>query len=437
MARLSAPANETPKTERKSNRFRDIFKNRSGSSASSSPTVLSKLPPTIESSPSLPSPTVKPGFQQIGILPSEGSYSDLWKREDSQELGSNGSLGAVMEKDKKKFKRGKATSNVDCGLTHVDDEGRQPLVMEKQAQDLAQSWEGALLDRQREQAEYVASKGDASTTEGLGSPAGHTQNHASLPLGYSQRIMEAMQGMAQVLLHSVPNTNTTLGINAKPERDATLMDEDDHVRRRQSFASNIFDDDSSLSHGIREYVAIKISDALDEQLRKHSDQGEQRTSAPVHITVKIDMTGPARATNVVHGNTETPKSNLLADHSTLGPLKITHPSAVGDVQLGVIATYMLILLVTAFMGPKTLLLTLWKMGIVLAVYAVLVHHMGWNEDLDRDVLLAPVFFAGVVASDMGAELLGELGVIAVSVFEEALLRTASGVDVRVGSEGAS
>ena len=70
MARLSAPANDTPKTERKSNRFRKMFTHRPGSSSSASPTTLAKARQPIDSSP-LPSPTVKPGFQQIGLLPSE------------------------------------------------------------------------------------------------------------------------------------------------------------------------------------------------------------------------------------------------------------------------------------------------------------------------------------------------------------------------------
>jgi hypothetical protein len=74
MARLSAEhyranTSMTPEHTRKSGRLRDIFKSRS----SASPTDMSKLQPP-DPSP-LPSPTVKVGFEQVGLLPSERGSS--------------------------------------------------------------------------------------------------------------------------------------------------------------------------------------------------------------------------------------------------------------------------------------------------------------------------------------------------------------------------
>jgi hypothetical protein len=91
MARLSVAANATPKAEHKSSRLRGIFKPRSGSSASSSPATLQKLPPSAGSSP-LSSPDVRQGFQQVGLLPSERSMHSL-QQLDENDLGPGETAG--------------------------------------------------------------------------------------------------------------------------------------------------------------------------------------------------------------------------------------------------------------------------------------------------------------------------------------------------------
>jgi hypothetical protein len=85
MARLSiehyrANTNMTPEHVRKTGRLRDMFKSRS-STGPSTPNDATKSPtdPSTRSPPTLPmSPSVKPGFETVGLLPSERvSFTDV------------------------------------------------------------------------------------------------------------------------------------------------------------------------------------------------------------------------------------------------------------------------------------------------------------------------------------------------------------------------
>lgn len=91
MARLSA--NATPKTDRKPSRFRGLFRQQSSSSASSSPATLQKSPPPVASSP-LASPYVRPGYEQIGLLPSEQSMHSLQGLGET-EIGDGETIGST------------------------------------------------------------------------------------------------------------------------------------------------------------------------------------------------------------------------------------------------------------------------------------------------------------------------------------------------------
>jgi len=99
MARLSVPANATPKTDRKPSRFRGLFRQQSSSSALSSPATMQKPPLPVASSP-LASPYVRPGYKQIGLLPSEQSMHSL-QRLGETEVGDGETIGstAVEESD--------------------------------------------------------------------------------------------------------------------------------------------------------------------------------------------------------------------------------------------------------------------------------------------------------------------------------------------------
>jgi hypothetical protein len=77
---------------------------------------------------------------------------------------------------------------------------------------------------------------------------------------------------------------------------------------------------------------------------------------------------------------------------TIGPYAITQPRFVAGVQQATTLLYTVLLVGAAFCGPKTLILTIWRMGVLLAMYAAIVMKMGWldTQGLAEDVFLEPL-----------------------------------------------
>jgi hypothetical protein len=201
MARLSAAANETPRSERKSKGIRNLFKHRDSSSISSSP---ANMPPLDDST--LPSPTVRPGFKQIGLLPSERSYSSLWSRDKKEERGRKSSVSTATQEDHSP-KSSKTAHSKDCGLTHVDDEHER---MRQASQSRLQSLNDALSNYPDEQVAHEAAVAEVAAAEMNPATIVDTDKRISLPLGSSHRIAQAMHGklLHQIVSHSLANTLT-------------------------------------------------------------------------------------------------------------------------------------------------------------------------------------------------------------------------------------
>lgn len=111
MARLSvehyrANAAMTPETTRKSSRFRDMFKSRSSMSPPIVTANSDKKSSTETDSPAPPisptSPTVKAGFEQVGLLPSERTSLADTKRELDNHGGHH--IVEVLEQQDKDLK---------------------------------------------------------------------------------------------------------------------------------------------------------------------------------------------------------------------------------------------------------------------------------------------------------------------------------------------
>jgi len=166
MARLSAPASDTPKTERKSIRFRKMFTHRPGSSSSSSPAKLAKAHQSVDSSP-LSSPSVKPGFQQIGLLPSE-----------RPSLGSQG--------------------NTDMDDLDADNEGGLAFTKEHVDEPVTTAVQDKKIEGRFKIAEQNPSGNSSAIIEFVPKTIKDTQQCSSLPFGSSYRIADAMHGMSLI-----------------------------------------------------------------------------------------------------------------------------------------------------------------------------------------------------------------------------------------------
>jgi hypothetical protein len=201
MARLSAPAIKSPKAERTSSRFREIFKHRPSSSASSSPVTLSKSIPPAESSPML-SPTMPPGFQQVGLLPSERSSHSMSRLLEDEEGRDMDSETIVAEARRQSVDNESAThnasddlniigatlSNLELTLPKLKAENRV-----KKKGSYVQSMRRVLPQRPAQNTNQDIAATRLAKSEGiLPTTAGGADKRRSLPLDCSHRIAEAM-----------------------------------------------------------------------------------------------------------------------------------------------------------------------------------------------------------------------------------------------------
>lgn len=168
MARLSvehyrANASMTPDHVRKPSRFRDIFRSRPSSNnslvdpATRSPPVKSPL-----SSPMSPtSPTIKSGFDQVGLLPSEqDSIIDVKKAlEDSD----GNRLAQALEKQVQDLKGVGVPHSLDArldmaGVGHAEEVAQNFQETEKtrEVNQIAEAFKEAMLENKSQRAEVEA-----------------------------------------------------------------------------------------------------------------------------------------------------------------------------------------------------------------------------------------------------------------------------------------
>jgi len=471
MARLSGPANATPKTDRKPSRFRGLFRQQSSSSASSSPATIQKSPPHIASSP-LASPYVRPGYEQIGLLPSEQSMHSLQELGET-EVGDGETIGST------------AVEESDLGAkdkTPIRDAGRGSNSQDVPPQTLdgAEKRSGLPLSSSHKIAEAMNSKailralGYSMLTWKQTRTAAMSKMHGSwTPRGVRYRLVSQFAhdvnaltnkladspsypqhggpvedpSMAQYKNNSIKRTNDflkTARISPRTARHietgndhgySTLLDEDEPSPRK-SFASNIFDDDSSLSQGIREYVTSKIAEALADHNRERQGGADATVNniGPLNLIIKIDAAGLANANTYKRLIGDDGKIGDFPERLTIGPFEISNAQLERDIQFGVMAMYAIALLSASLLGPKTMLLTLWKSAIFMGVYAALLRQLCWTEKVERDVLLAPVCFVVSVATGMGEQLLNQLRMVIAAVLAEAIKRVAQSCNVQMHAD---
>ncbi|KAF7673495.1 hypothetical protein GT037_008110 [Alternaria burnsii] len=487
MARLSAPANVTPRAERKSSRFREIFKHRPSSSASSSPDALtnSLLPPG--SSP-MPIPTMPPGFRQVGLLPSERSShssSRLLKDEEGCYIDTE---STVAEARRQSVNNESATRNDsdDLNIVSATPSYVQPTLPKSKVENsvkkkgsFSQSMRRVLSQRSAQNTNQdIAATRLTMSERILPTTAGGTDKRSSVPLDSSQKIAEAMYNkdnrsfteggidhfdcfVQQHGNHNSPK-NSDPAEDASPKKKSTdfekmLLDDsvadlpmsgqirpsvetayghvetagDGHSSHRKSFASNVFHDDRSLSQSIREYVTSKIAEVLAEHDRAHRSNVDARSNPSVHITIRVDGIGLLEAEKPTRPSISDKKDDMSAQPSTIGPVTITSPLLARNAQMVVLTLYAVTLLGASLSGPRSLLIVIWRMAIALGMYTAVLQQLSWTKNVERDVFLAPIFFFASVATGMGEQLLNQVRVVIIAILVEILDCVVRRADVRM------
>ncbi|CAA9965989.1 hypothetical protein PTMSG1_09348 [Pyrenophora teres f. maculata] len=429
MARLSAPANETPKTERKSNRFRGMFKHRPDSSASSSPATLTKAPQTIDSSP-LPSPTVKPGFQQIGLLPSERpSFSSQVNTGISYLDGIDMDESAIMD-----------GCDVEVGPMVIQDEKTESLI--QNAEENADSTSPRIIDF----ASTTLNNTPQRSSPPLGSPYKSIDNmHADINPTGAKLGSVGGKGPLKCFLPPKPDDpeRQTPSLGQTQDKNTDMLDFNDLLERcladydsdsiaSESPSDNAAEENPLLHARYREFIRKQIAMALREYDGKQHGAGSER-SAVARVTIDIDLGGVSTAKAMQVASVRSDNA-LFAVNSSIGPLTITHARIARDLQLSIIASYVILLIGAAFLGPGTLVLAVWRMAVVWGMYAATVCRLGWTERLERDVLLAPVFFAFSVAQGLFAQMAEQSHMVIAGAVADGLHRNGRGEEVGVGGE---
>ncbi|KAF1850097.1 uncharacterized protein K460DRAFT_271677 [Cucurbitaria berberidis CBS 394.84] len=407
MARLSEEhfKSNTSTPARKPSRFKEIFRHRpSTSSNSTSPNTLTSSAPI--ASP-LASPKMRLGFEKVGLLPSERTSLDAAKRELENNGGS--AVSEAMEMEVHELSGEIAPHNLETGLnisgtTHADEVAEMTGNQKrgKEEQGFEQSFEKFLKQRKE-----------------------HTVGDHSMAEGSSSQILEpattetTIAGDKQRKSASVGSEKNQFEAVAQP--DDTFKSSNDHSDSHMAFPSDMLNADNPLSRGIREYVSSEVAAALVAHERKQVYQLPKTVDAPGHITFNLDISGLAKSARLNVVKITENKLSILDGPKSIGPLTIAHSRIACDIQLSVIAIYLTFTLGAAFLGPKTLLLTLWRIGVVLTVYAVVIRRLDWKDDSHSDLILSPVcyfgrevqIFSGEMAKDL-AETFFQLSGIAVT-----------------------
>lgn len=179
--------------------------------------------------------------------------------------------------------------------------------------------------------------------------------------------------------------------------------EQDANSQIKSFASNVFDDQDSQSAGIMKYVESKIAEAF------HKHTCDCPVSSPVKVTAaaRFDFDGGDYRTKNSDGRHTSASNNILHGRRRIDPFLLKDTSTTSHTQMGIIDIYLVIILLSAFSGPKTCFLAVWKFCIALVAYRGASQPLGVKVDLQADILLAPALYVAIRLQNIICDAIGE------------------------------
>ncbi|KAH7074188.1 hypothetical protein FB567DRAFT_553668 [Paraphoma chrysanthemicola] len=464
----------TPEHPRKSGRLRDIFKR---SSASPQVTTTPNKSPeerqsSSQASPTSPlSPTIKPGFEQVGLLPSQ--RSSLLDATKDLETHGGGHLAEVLARQEEELRTVGVPQILGTDLDvnaapHADETVKNGHKNKRAAE---QAFTDALHKHQDDHAES-----EPSVTEGHNSPIQEPDfalfslfatNPADKQSARFQPQVEAVNdsdsdevkeftfpktlakpcfdfsaasgtggGMFNPACRGGPKTHPFgKGLRRNKQsvgeaRNQPISDifsygiggdsdnysddeEEEPANRRSSLASNIFDNRDPLSQDIREYVCSKIAEALvahegkNAGKRNNVDAAGGIANEPFRFSMHIDVTGNKSHT----GNAEIESSEVAPETTfgehRIGCFEIGHAVLAVSTRAFVALLYSFILVVAGIRGFTFLMAAIADILYVVAIYVVVMRQLGYLQEA-RD------FHADVIAAPVYscAMQMGEVGKIA-------------------------
>ncbi len=185
-------------------------------------------------------------------------------------------------------------------------------------------------------------------------------------------------------------------------------------------ASDVLKVQDSLTAEDRKLLENEVAEAVCQPSCKSS------AHRPVIITIEIKVEKeddvPKRSTSK-----RTP-TNILDGTKRIGPFVFEGSSNTRNYQLVAISTYAFIILFAAFIGPKLMLITLWKLFVALIAYIIAGRLFGWEIDGEVDIVIAPVVCAAYTVHNAVCDAIDRCAILKVSVGARAVSESEAVVD---------
>ncbi|KAL6709849.1 hypothetical protein ACN47E_000634 [Coniothyrium glycines] len=373
MARLSEEHFKSnpniPKPERKHKGLRSVFKR--GNDGNAGSPGSSNNSACVTPSP-LASPTMPPGFEKVGLLPSEQSSLHSVKAGLKEE--SNHKVDSAAETSDAATIAKQATDSASYGKA-IPTTAESPSPQQGMPSPKEERSDTPLNLLHFAKSTLSCNDGlpDRSYLHTAPAPASN-----ALP---SLRLSKRLAQTHQQEIHSwKPISISKASCSVTPADDSPPHD------RRKSHASNIFDNEDELSQGIREYVASKIAEALSDHDRNQtrSRHKSQLAGAVARVTFEVNI--PA-----LHSVVNISKKNDVHDASeTAQPGNLMQYLVAKGMIFPFLILVLFVLTMSAVAGPLSLLLSIWRIGVFAATYSVFVEHVTSPDSSLRRYLLIPL-----------------------------------------------
>ncbi|KAF1962630.1 hypothetical protein CC80DRAFT_541785 [Byssothecium circinans] len=373
MARLSVENFSNPSTpnqsSRKSSRFKELFKG--GQSRSNLSPLEGKASPQSTSPPKSPIEDIKPGFERVGLVPSERPLPVLIKRAMRRASTSHReSPQETLARQEQELKGVSAPHGLD---TKLDASAVKHTSMGASPSPTYQLKDMS-ADKQSEAAKATAEKEMINRLE----------------YDLQRKIAEREQATTTSLMRR----GAFFDILAQQDKDEAAAAE----KKPGAVPENDIHEDTMS--GPTELEANNHVDGQCPRITEEKSEDTEDIDKPKAPMNTIAM--PSRPAPIPEPELETRslaakdnidviiKPNEEVPSSAIGPFVIHSASTATQVYQVITVLYIAILFIAAIIGPKAFALTAWRLGLFFATYEMARQQLGWNHRGARDVVVGPM-----------------------------------------------
>ncbi|KAF2638629.1 hypothetical protein P280DRAFT_528828 [Massarina eburnea CBS 473.64] len=375
MARLSAEnfkntATPTTRADSKSTRFKDLFR---GGNSRSSLSPLSAISPPPASPPISPTGEVKPGFQKIGLLPSERAITGIARnRRGAFSISPPVSPRESLAGQEQELKGVSVSHNLDTNL-EASGGTRHTMVQEPAKPKIL--------------------------SEGQNTHAGEEDGPKMPTSGTSEPATETIKELDDTTNHALDSDGQPTSMSHMLSDDVreTVTEQQDQEAREGETAHSQAHDAARVASA--EELGIQPHDAGVGSSGLNSDRGIEATISTMtnnkeEVVAKIEPGSDSSTSASNPTAVPIPATQQENTVSSIGPFRVKNIHTANLLYRSMMALYVYTGFIAAAFGPKTLFLTAWRFALVCATYELARQHLGWTEAGATDIVVEPVKRAG-------------------------------------------